>query len=90
VYHINLSTGSITSAYSLPKGPKGPYSIAQVDANIYFAKVTLEQGRNEADFEVWGSVSHARLARWTIPFPVSTYGVAGFVPLALSLKKAYS
>ena len=79
VYHINLSAGSISRAYALPKTPKGTYSLAQVDANIFFAKVILEFGREEADFEVWGSTSHARLNRWTVPFPTSQYGLAGIV-----------
>jgi hypothetical protein len=79
VYHINLATGTITTAYSLPKGPKGPYSLAQVDANTFFGKVTVEKGRQQADFEVWGSNSHGRLGQWTIPFPTAQYGIAGFV-----------
>ena len=75
-------------AYSLPKSPKGTYSLAQVDANIYFGKVTIELGRNEADFEVWGSASHGRLGRWNVPFPTTQYGAAGIVrsrPITLTI-----
>ena len=80
VYHTNPSTGSIALAYSLPKTPKGPYALAQVDANIFFGKITLEHGREQADLDVWGSASHARLTRYTIPFPTSNHSLAEFVP----------
>jgi len=79
VYHTNPSTGTVTLAYSLPKTPKGPYAIAQVDANTFFGKLILEHGREEADLDVWSSTSHARLNRFTIPFPTSNYSLAEFV-----------
>jgi hypothetical protein len=85
VYHTNPSTGAITLAYSLPKTPKGPYALAQVDANVFFGKVTLEHGREVADLDVWGSTSHARLSQYTIPFPTSNHGLAEFVPRPLPL-----
>src|ERR1700721_1463598 len=79
VYHIDLAKNTISKTFDLPKSLKGTYSLAEVDANIFFAKVAIERDRDEADFEVWSSSSHARLLQWRVPFPSHTYGLAQVV-----------
>ncbi|KAL2062260.1 hypothetical protein VTL71DRAFT_6526 [Oculimacula yallundae] len=59
VYHIDLRTGSISKAYSLPKLPgKGAVSVSSQDANVYFTRIT------EDEAIVMSSVSHGILGRW--------------------------
>ena len=59
VYHIDLKTGGINKAYSLPKLPgKGAVSVSSQDANVYFTRIT------EDEAIVVSSASHGILGRW--------------------------
>ncbi|KAH0538699.1 hypothetical protein FGG08_004716 [Glutinoglossum americanum] len=59
VYHINLSTSTVSKAYSLPKlaGP-GAFSTSTQDANVFFTRNT------ENELLLLSSTSHGVLARW--------------------------
>jgi hypothetical protein len=65
--------------YDIPKSPPGKYSLAEIDANVFFGKVTVEKDAARADFEVWSSASHGRLARWSTPFQARKYGLVRMV-----------
>ncbi|KAL5325101.1 hypothetical protein ACEPPN_006223 [Leptodophora sp. 'Broadleaf-Isolate-01'] len=70
VYHIDLKTGGINKAYSLPKLPgNGAVSVSSQDANVFFTRIT----ENEA--VVVSSVSHGILGRWpmTVAKDSATY-----------------
>ncbi|CZS91632.1 uncharacterized protein RCO7_06983 [Rhynchosporium graminicola] len=59
VYHIDLKTGGINKAYSLPKLPgKGAVSVSSQEANVYFTRIT------EDEAVIVSSVSHGILGRW--------------------------
>ena len=70
VYHVDLSDGSVTKAYDLPRvGGQGAFSTSTEYANVFFTRNT--------DFEVSlvASVSHGILGRWPVR-PKSHGGLA--------------
>ncbi|KZF23046.1 DUF1620 domain protein [Xylona heveae TC161] len=61
VYHIDLSAGTVSKAYSLPKlAGKGTFSTTTVDANVFFTRSTQEE------FVLVSSASHGILGRWPV------------------------
>lgn len=61
VYHIDITSGSISKAYELPKlAGRGVFTISTQDANVYFTRFT------EDETVIFSSVSHGILGRWPI------------------------
>ncbi|KAG9241691.1 hypothetical protein BJ878DRAFT_215502 [Calycina marina] len=61
VYHIDLTTGSITLAYELPQlVGQGAISTSSQDANVYFTRFT------EDEIIILSSISHGILGKWKV------------------------
>ncbi|KAM3416175.1 hypothetical protein BST61_g7783 [Cercospora zeina] len=61
VYHIDLTKNKIVKAYSLPRiGGKGTFSTSNLDANVYFTRVT------SSEVITVSSDSHGVLGRWPL------------------------
>lgn len=69
VYHVNLKTGTVAKAYSLPElRSKGTFTTSTADANVYFTRVT------EDEVAVFSSVSHDVLGQWSLKHSLETAG----------------
>ena len=67
VYHVDLSDGSITKAYNLPRlGGRGAFSTSTEYANVFFTRNTYDE------VSLVASVSHGILGRW--PVRPQSYG----------------
>ncbi|SLM34812.1 Quinonprotein alcohol dehydrogenase-like superfamily [Lasallia pustulata] len=67
VYHVDLSDGSVSKAYSLPRvGGRGAFSTSTEYANVFFTRNT------EDEVSLVASVSHGILGRW--PARLQSYG----------------
>jgi hypothetical protein len=59
VFHVDLATGSVTKAYSLPKVTgRGAFSTSTQDANVYFTRDT------DSETTLVSSTSDGVLGRW--------------------------
>lgn len=68
VYHVDLSDGSVTKAYNLPRiGGRGAFSTSTEHANVFFTRNT------DDEVSLVASVSHGVLGRW----PVRSKGYRG-------------
>ncbi|KAL2263415.1 hypothetical protein VTK26DRAFT_6876 [Humicola hyalothermophila] len=61
VFHVDLKTGSISKAYSLPHLPgPGSFSTSSIGASVYFTRIT------EDEVVLLSSQSHGVLGRWPL------------------------
>lgn len=62
VFHVDLKSGKVSKAYSLPKlAGKGAFSTSTSAANVYFTRITNNEVLTVS------SASHGVLGRWPIP-----------------------
>ena len=83
IYHTDLASGEINHKFVIEPGAKATFALAQVDANVYLGKVTIEPDHQEAALEVWSSASSERLGLWKTPFPTEDYGAVDVVCFAV-------
>ena len=61
VFHVDLSAGSVSKAYSLPRvSGAGAFSTSTQDANVYFTRNT------DSEVTLVSSASHGVLGRWIV------------------------
>jgi hypothetical protein len=66
VYHVDLKSSKVTSAYRLPYLPgQSVFAASVIDANVYFTRIT------ESEVIVVSSASHGVLGRWDVQTPSS-------------------
>ncbi|KAF2083961.1 DUF1620-domain-containing protein [Saccharata proteae CBS 121410] len=76
VYHVDLTAGSVSKAYSLPKlSGKGTFSTSTTDANVYFTRVT------EDEVVIVSSASHGVIGRWPTKGPRTSTSGKSFQPI---------